>query len=175
MTIDKNSLNRANIDGLREVCQAPTTKLGDMTARIKCVTALIDQEIEDYAAVIERLAHNRADTVEFTYAISTRLVELRALKSVFKATLKSINSNEEIKAGGKELKILHQQSLIDVAFKELQSGVMLRGLSTWHNEELYSNNMDRKYLATPYSEHLSTVIQAYDCEYVRAVAFRLYA
>lgn len=175
MTINKTGLNLVNFEALKGVFKAPTTKIGDMNARIKCVTMLIDQEIEDYTAVIGRLAHNRADTAQFTDTVSTRLVELQALRAVFKTTLKAINSDEEIKAGGKELKILHQQSLIDVALSELQAGVMLRGLSTWHNDELYSNNMDCKYFASPYSEQLSTVIQANDSEYVRAVAFRMYA
>ena len=175
MTINKTSLNRVNFEDLKAACQAPTSDLAVMENRIECVTALIDQEIEDYAAAVDRLHLDRVDATRFNDTVTTRLIELRALKRVFNATLNAINEEECDDEDMQELKMIHKQSTIAAAFDEMQAGVMLRGLSTWHPYGWLRSNMNSKHTASPYSEQLSTVIQAYDSEYVRAVAFRLYA
>lgn len=168
------NINKVNFEDLKAACKAPALKTSTMTARINIVAAVLKQEIADYSAVIEVCDKALAGATDFNNKASTRLIQLKSLQAVFNETLANIENDKAINAGGAALVILHQQALIDVILSELSTGVLLRGLSKWHSEELAYDNR-YQFEASPRPDRLMNVVQSTSNVYVRAVAFRFYA
>lgn len=167
------NINKVNFEDLKAACKAPALKTSTMTARINIVAAVLKQEIADYSAVIEFCDKALAGTPDFNNKASTRLIQLKSLQAVFNETLANIENDKAINAGGAALVILHKQALVDVILSELGTGVLLRGLSSWHIEDLWYDNQQLN--ASQCTEQMMDVLRSTNNKFIRAVAFRFYA